>query len=43
MPFGRPVVAFKNTSGSRSIVTNNENGFLIEKGNLNAYANTVIK
>lgn len=42
MSFGLPVIAFENTSGTKSIIKNGENGFLIKKNDLNDYANKVI-
>ncbi|MBT8305248.1 MAG: glycosyltransferase [Bacteroidia bacterium] len=41
MAYGLPVFAFKNTLGPSSYIVNNENGFLIEKGQIEDYANTV--
>jgi len=42
MACGLPVLAFKNTLGPKIFIKNNENGFLIEKDNLKAYANKII-
>lgn len=43
MACGLPVIAFNNTLGPSSYIVNNENGFLIEKDDFNAYANMIVK
>jgi glycosyltransferase involved in cell wall biosynthesis len=42
MSCGLPVIAFDCPVGPRTIIKDNENGFLIDDGNLEAYANQLI-
>lgn len=42
MACGLPVIAFNNTLGPKSYIVNNENGFLINQGDLLDYANKIM-
>lgn len=42
MACGLPVLAFEHTDGPKIYIKNKENGFLLKKDNLQAYANQVI-
>jgi len=37
MAYGLPVIAFNNISGPKSIISTNENGFLIDENDINKY------
>ncbi len=41
MAFGRPVIAFEETSGSKTIIKNGENGFLIKSNDLKTYVQKI--
>ena len=42
MSYGLPVISFENTLGAKQNIVNNNNGFLIEENNFEAYANKII-
>lgn len=43
MSYGLPVISFDCKSGPRDIITNNEDGYLIENGNINELGNKILE